>query len=787
MQKRLYTISIIFTFFLCNLAKAQVITTIAGNGADASTGDGGQATAAGLMGPSSIAFDTAGNLYIADYRANVIRKINTVGIISTLAGTGYGADSGACVLCYSGDGGLATNARLNYPWGVAVDASGNVFIADQNNNRIRMVNTNGIITTIAGNGVASYSGDNGPATNAEIYGPYNVRADASGNLYIADGGNGLIRKVNSAGIITTVAGKYSLRGGYSGDGGAATNAALQLPYDMITDLSGNLYINDFTNVRKVDVNGIITTIAGNSVSVYSGNGVPAINSEFSGPGGLALDSIGNLYVNDEIGVVRKIDFLYGTITTVVGDTLGSANNSNQFSGDNGPAVLARLYNPECIAFDVMGNMYIADQQNHRIRKVSNCRNPITLSTNPNITGCPSKPIGLSASGANYYTWSPTIGLNNSHSANPVATLTATTGYSVTATDVSGNCIAFAYDTLFIAPCLVWPGDANEDLNVDNNDLLTLGLKYGYTGPTRSIISNTFQGYACNNWTDTLSNGYNTKYADCNGDGLINMDDTMAININYATGHNQRMSAPKNIQTVNPDIFLSFNKTSYLPGDTVKAYVNIGSSSNAQTNFYGAAFELYYDVSKVKSGSAKFSFNNSWVGNINQSKITLNNLNSSAGLIDASLVRINHTDASGYGKVATFQFILNPSVSNGQLYFTMNSGTKVNHLGASTTLNIGTDSVAVSNATSGINHKSANNGLANIWPNPAQKSIEITIQNNQAADIQLTNLMGQELKRETVSVGQPAVSFDLTNLPNGIYLIKVNSSGQSLTQQVFVNH
>jgi hypothetical protein len=287
--------------------------------------------------------------------------------------------------------------------------------------------------------------------------------------------------------------------------------------------------------------------------------------------------------------------------------------------------------------------------------------------------------------------------------------------------------------------------------------------------------------------DTLSNGYNTKYADCNGDGLINMDDTMAININYATGHNQRMSAPKIVQTVNPDIFLSFNKTSYLPGDTVKAYVNIGSSTNTQTNFYGAAFELHYDVSKVKSGSAKFSFNNSWVGNINQSKITLNNLNSSAGLIDASLVRINHSDASGYGKVATFQFILNPTASNGQLYFTITSGNKVNHLGASTTLNTGTDSVTISNSATGINHKSANNGLANIWPNPAQNSIQVTIKNNQSGDIQLTNMMGQEIKRETVSAGQPAVSFDLTNLPNGIYLIKVNSGGQSLTQEVFVNH
>ena len=218
---------------------------------------------------------------------------STTGIITTIAGNGIAG--------YSGDGGLATNAELNNPYGVAVDSNGNIYIADTNNNRIRKVNsTTGIITTIAGNGTAGYSGDGGLATNAELYYPYGVAVDSNGNIYIADTYNNRIRKVNSTtGIITTIAGNGTA--GYSGDGGPATNAQLNYPYGVAVDSSGNIYIADTDNnrIRKVNsTTGIITTIAGNGNPGYSGDGGPATNAELYDPSGVAVDSNGNIYIAD---------------------------------------------------------------------------------------------------------------------------------------------------------------------------------------------------------------------------------------------------------------------------------------------------------------------------------------------------------------------------------------------------------------------------------------------------------------------------------------------------------
>jgi hypothetical protein len=198
----------------------------------------------------------------------------------------------------SGDGSPAANAELFWPAGVAVDASGNLFIADGGNNRIREVGTNGIITTVAGNGTRGYSGHGGPATNAELGLPQGVAVDASGNLFIADTYNMRIRKVGTDGIITTVAGNGTL--GYSGDGGAATNAELEYPWGVAVDASGILFIADSSNnrIREVGTDGIITTVAGNGTNGYFGDGGAATNAELSDPYGVAVDASGNLFIAD---------------------------------------------------------------------------------------------------------------------------------------------------------------------------------------------------------------------------------------------------------------------------------------------------------------------------------------------------------------------------------------------------------------------------------------------------------------------------------------------------------
>jgi hypothetical protein len=211
---------------------AQIITTVGGNGTQGYSGDGGQATNAELSAPNGVAFDTAGNMYIADESNNLIRKVSPGGIISTVAGTG--------TLGYSGDGGQATNAALYNPWIVIADVSGNLYISDATNNRVRMVNTSGIITTVAGNGTQGYSGDGGQATDAALYYPSGIAFDASGNLFIADSHNERIRMINTSGIITTIAGMGTA--GFTGDGGQATAAEINTPYGVSINQANNIYI-----------------------------------------------------------------------------------------------------------------------------------------------------------------------------------------------------------------------------------------------------------------------------------------------------------------------------------------------------------------------------------------------------------------------------------------------------------------------------------------------------------------------------------------------------------------
>jgi uncharacterized protein (TIGR03437 family) len=282
------------------VSSSGIITTVAGiGGSFGSSGDGGPATSALLAGGTihaGLAFDNAGNLYISDTNNHKIRKVNSTGIITTLAGTGTAG--------FSGDNGPAAKATLNYPTGIAVDAAGNLYIADNSNSRIRKVTTSGIITTVAGNGNVVFAGDGGPATSAAVPTPTGVTVDGAGNLYI--GSDRRIRKLNTTGVISTLAGTGT--SGNSGDGGLAVNAQMKAPYGMVVDAAGNLYFADASNqrIRKVDAAGIMTTIAGSTLG-YSGDGGPSTNALLSVPHDVVLDASGNILFTDTGNSrVRKI-------------------------------------------------------------------------------------------------------------------------------------------------------------------------------------------------------------------------------------------------------------------------------------------------------------------------------------------------------------------------------------------------------------------------------------------------------------------------------------------------
>jgi len=480
------------------VAPSGTLARIAGNGRSGNSGDGGNATAAELAYPSGIAVDSAGNVYVADISADVVRRISAAGTITTVAGTGtagfsgdngpaqaaqlnaptavaldgngnlYIADSGnsairkvsggvittiagSGVAGYANDNSDAVNALLNVPQGVATDTAGNVYIADTLNNRIRKIAGNGIITTVAGNGLTSYSGDNvggtgvvktsgdgGPATQSSVDFPTGVAVDAAGNLYIADYGNSAIRVVDTKGVINTLIGNqdgvpledgqlaasirlngptgvavdpsgsvyftegsigagsghaagdfkvwrisssgiFSTAAGngiesFSGEGGAASAALLNAPAGLAADNAGNIYIADALNnrVRVLAPNGQITTLAGNGIAGFSGDGKPATQAQLNGPRGVAVDNSGQVFVSDTKNNRIRVITGEGLIYTIGG------NGNAGFFGDGGRATVASIHAPGAIAADNRGNLYIADTLDHRIRKIDNNNTITTL-------------------------------------------------------------------------------------------------------------------------------------------------------------------------------------------------------------------------------------------------------------------------------------------------------------------------------------------------------------------------------------------------------------------------
>jgi sugar lactone lactonase YvrE len=341
------------------------ITTIAGDGTQGYTGDGQAGTSAELYSPFGVAADNAGNVYIADFEKNVIRKVTPDGKISTIAGNGHQG--------YLGDGGPAANALLDNPGGVAVDSAGNVYIADTGNSVIRTISAStGNISTYAGNGTAGHGGDGGPATSAELNLPYGMAFDGAGNLYIADTQSERIREVFASNhYIATIAGGGSTL--YTASPTPATSALLQPPVSVAVDRRGNVYFPDsFHHVIREVSGGNVYTFAGNGSQGNSGDGHAAISAELDSPYGVVLDAASNLYISDSgNNNIRMVSASTGNIVTFAGTGTGG------FAGDGGPAILGEFKLPFGIGMDPAGILYVADSTNYRVRKISTASFPTT--------------------------------------------------------------------------------------------------------------------------------------------------------------------------------------------------------------------------------------------------------------------------------------------------------------------------------------------------------------------------------------------------------------------------
>jgi sugar lactone lactonase YvrE len=706
-------------------AQTSIINTVAGNGVGSYSGNGGAATDAELHSPEGIAFDPSGNMYFADYYNNVVREVNTSGIISTFAGNS--------VLGYSGNGGYATAAEFARPLGVAIDASGNIYISD-GNSAIRMVNTSGIISTFAGIGTSGYYGDGGPAISAELNGPFGVAIDDIGNLYIADANNNVIRMVNTGGIISTIAGNGVA--GYSGNGGVATVAELYYPTGVAVDTRNNVYITDYINsvVRMVNSSGTISTFACNGTSGYSGDGGLATAAELDNPSGITVDNSGNVYISDESNNVIRMVNTSGIISTFAGNYGDGAG----FSGDGGRATSAQLNGPIGIVTDGTENLYISDQFNNRVRLVKTCpAAPLPGPISGNISVCPETNQSFSitsVTGAIGYAWILPSGWTGS---------STDTSIEVTIGNVSGS-----IELLDTNTC-------------GNSSMESLAIVV-QTPPNASI---------CYVSVDTLST-FNEIYWDKSSLDTLAID-SFQIYRQILTNYVEVGSVAANAYTSFIDHGSTPNSNSSLYeigvldtcGDVgidsathdqtilLQASLGVGNVVNLSWNAYVGATVNYYRILRDSTGTGNWQK----LDSVSSSILAYTDLHPP---VSTNLQYVITTDWNlscipGLSSVRHGLFYSRTSYSNRKKL-------------------VVTGIPGITDISSEIN----------IYPNPVNNALFISINQPIDGNITILNVLGQEVYTDTFnsSNNNPIKQIQLSGLSSGVYILKIESNGQTLVKK-----
>ena len=589
-------ILIIWLVILSSQSTAQIITTFAGTGViGGPIGDGGPATTASIDGANGGQFDKYGNYYVADILGNRVRKITPAGIITTVAGIGSGG--------YNGDYILATLAKLNNPTALAVDTFGNIYVSDAANFRIRKVETaTGIITTIAGTGVAGYNGDNILAATAQIAGVQDICLDSYGNLYLADQPNNRVRKIDiSTNLISTVAGYGGFSSTGTGDGGAATSATFNFIWGLAIDSSNSVFIADYNGakVRKVSSSGIISTIAGNGTYPYSGDGLPATATQMN-PIKLAFDKTWHLTIADKHSLrIYKIDDL-GVTHCIAG------NGGSGYTSDNVAATATSLDFPAGVVYDTCDNLYIAESTNRRVRKVTFTSTPsttISIFSGTTDTLCSGTAVTYTASvtggGTTFsYSWLVNGAAVSAGSSNTY-TYTPLNGDSINCTvTTSSPCSSPATTSSNTIHTVVNPsGSPSISISASPGDTVCLGTPVTYTaGITNGGTSPAYQ-WVVNGVNVATGSSY--TYTPTNGDSIrCVLTSNAPCMVNTTASSNSRHMVVDPLVT--PTITVSSS-----PADTVCAGTTVTLTASITNGGLSPVYQ--WKVNGINAGTGTISY------------------------------------------------------------------------------------------------------------------------------------------------------------------------------------